>query len=522
MPAQNPMTSSTALKQKHQRAVLQKRHLALYLPQLPLDLWRRRDDVRLGGAFGVTATVSNAERLMSINSKAILAGVKIGMSLTDATAVCPDILTEPQNLVRQRHLLSALQRWADKFSPRVGIEKDDGLALDVTGCSHLFGGEAGLVRAMQDELNDLKIKARIGIANTRSAARGLSRYSSRQHTISRADDEAAIISNLPLEALDLSPDTLINLKRLGLKAISDLSSFRPSELARRFSVSLPLALDALRGHRPDPVIPSAAPKVFAARMNLPEPIGLIDDVNSILERLAERVCTRLHKEAYAALGFQLTVRCVDTGEHHLSIGFASAVRDTASIMRQFRRPLSELTLTFGADWFRLVALNTSIFKPTQIVIGNEAARAEAAIDQTLTTLGNRLGFDRIRCPVRVPSHIPEVEHASHEVGSTRANGSFDAKHLHPRPQRAFRPERLHIIKPGRPPHHFQWRQDRFKLKEAEGPERVAPIWWDAPETWLSGELRDYWRARTTEGRELWLMNCPQKPDLGWFCSGEFV
>jgi len=516
------MTSSTVLGQKHQRAVLQKRHLALYLPQLPLDQWRRRDDVRLSGAFGVTATVSNAERLISLNTYASQLGVKIGMSLTDATAVCPDILTEPQNVVRQRHLLSALQRWADKFSPRVGLDKDDGLALDVTGCAHLFGGEAGLAQAMLDELEDLKIKASIGIANTRSAARGLSRYGGKQLTISRAEGEALQVTRLPLEALDLSPDTLINLKRLGLKAISDLTSFKSSELARRFSVNLPLALDALRGHRPDPVIPTAAPKVFAARMNLPEPIGLIDDVKSVLERLADRVCTRLHKEAYAALGFQLTLRCVDTGDHHLSIGFASPVRDTASIMRQFQRPIGELTLTFGADWFRLVALNTAIFKPTQIVIGNEAARAEAAIEQTITTLGNRLGFDRVRRPVSTPCHIPELEHASHEVVSAKADGSFDAKHLHPRPQRAFRPERLHIIKPGRPPRDFQWRRERFNLKEAEGPERIAPVWWNSPETWLAGELRDYWRVRTTDGRQLWLMNCPQKPELGWFCAGEFI
>ena len=522
MPAQNPMTSSSAIEQTHHRAVLQKRHLALHLPQLPLDLWRRRDDVRLGGAFGVTATVSNAERLISINNQANLAGVKIGMSLTDATAVCPDILTEPQNLVRQRHLLSALQRWADKFSPRVGIDKDDGLALDVTGCAHLFGGEAGLARAMLDELEDLNVKARIGIANTRIAARGLSRYGGRQLTISRAKEEAALISSLPLEALDLSSDTLINLKRLGLKAISDLTTFKSSELVRRFSVKLPLALDALRGHRPDPVIPTAAPKVFAARMNLPEPIGLIDDVKSVLERLADRVCTRLHKEAYAALGFHLTVRCVDTGDHHLSIGFASPVRDMASIMRQFRRPLDELTLTFGADWFRLVALNTAIFKSTQIVIGNEAARAEAAVNQTLTTLGNRLGFDRVRRPVSTPCHIPEIEHSSCEAVSAKTNDSSEARHLHPRPMRASRPERLHIIKPGRPPHDFQWRQERFKLQEAEGPERVAPIWWDTPETWLAGELRDYWRVRTIDSRQLWLMNCPQKPDRGWFCAGEFI
>lgn len=518
------MTSltATAHSQDLPYAVLQKRHLAIYFPQLPLDLWRRREDVRLSGAFGITATVSNAERMICVNQRAARQDVKIGMSLTDAAAVCPNILTEAEDPAREHRFLLALQRWADKFSPRVGLDHTGGLALDITGCAHLFGGEAGLADAIRDGLEGLQVTVQIGIANTRSAARGFSRYGSRQITLTHADSEASQVARLPLAALDLSADTLANLRRLGLKTISDLSPFKSSELARRFSVKLPLALDALRGHRPDPVIPSAAPKVFAARMNLPEPIGLMDDVMAILERLAERVCKRLHKDGYAALGFQLTVRCVDTGDHHLSIGFASPVRDTDSIKRQFRRPLDELTLAFGADWFRLAALNTAIFKPSQIRIGNEAARSEAAIDQTLTTLGNRLGFDRIRRSISVPSHAPELEHASCEAVSTPPVSSTPVRHLHPRPERAIRPERLHIIQPGRPPRDFQWRRDKFETMKAEGPERVSPIWWDEPQTELSSEMRDFWRVRTKSGRKLWLMQCPQKPELGWFCAGEFI
>jgi len=522
MPPQDLMTSSPAPNEVTHRAVLQKRHLALYLPQLPLDLWRRREDVRLVGAFGITAKVSNTERLICVNTIAGASGVKPGQSLTDAAAICPDLLTKPQDSLREARLLSALQRWADKFSPRVGQDAPDGLALDITGCAHLLGGEDALGLAMLEGLEDLQVTARIGIANTRRAARGFARYARQNLTISQSDRESQQTARLPMEALDLTPDTLTSLRRLGLKTVGDLSGFKSSELARRFSVKLPLAMDALRGHRPDPVIPSALPKVFAAQMNLPEPIGLLDDVTAIVTRLADRVCMRLNKEAYAARGFQLTVRCVDTGDHHLSIGFASAVRDTTSILRQLRRPLNELVLTFGADWFRLCALDTAIFKPVQIVIGDEAARAEVAIEQTLTTLGNRLGFDRIRRPVSLPSHAPEIEHGSIEAVSAKASEAKFHRHIHPRPERLLRPERLHIIQPGRPPRDFQWRQDRFYLDTAEGPERVAPIWWDAPQSWLSGELRDYWRTRTQSGRTLWLMSCPQKPDLGWFCAGEFI
>lgn len=497
------------------------------MPQLPLDRWVRRDDPRLCGPFAVTATSKGAERLICINAYAAKARVKPGQSLTDATAVCPDLLTEPQHALGEARLLKSLHRWADRFSPRVSIFEPDGLALDITGCAHLFGGERKLATKMLEGLTDLNIVARIGIANTKTAARGFARFGDEPITLSDPRYETEQTGQLPLDTLDLGASAYADLRKLGIRTIDDLSRFKSSELARRFSVRLPFALDALRGHRPDPVVPTAAPRVFAAQMTLPDPIGLRDDVTEVLRRLAERVCSRLNEAQYAARGFRLTVRCVDTGDHHLSIGFSSPARDPKAILRQFTRPLDSLVLTFGADWFRLLALDTEVFTPVQIVMGDEGAQAQAALEQTLTTLGNRLGFDRVRRPVSHPSHAPEREHGATAVvdakpEAPRKPNKGASRHIHPRPTLSICPERLHIIAPGRPPRDFQWRKNRFVLTAFDGPERLSPIWWDTPDTWLSGELRDYWRVTVESGRRLWLLTCPTKPDLGWFCAGEFL
>jgi len=106
----------------------------------------------------------------------------------------------------------------------------------------LLGGEDALGLAMLEGLEDLQVTARIGIANTRRAARGFARHARQNLTISQSDRESQQTARLPMEALDLTPDTLTSLRRLGLKTIGDLSGFKSSELARRFSVKLPLAL----------------------------------------------------------------------------------------------------------------------------------------------------------------------------------------------------------------------------------------------------------------------------------------
>ena len=504
------------------RPALQKRNLSVYLPCLPLDRWSRREDSRLFGPFAITDSISNAERIINQNALAENYGISAGHSLTDAAALCPDLLTEPRDILHERQLLNSLQRWADKFSPRVGILSDDGLTLDITGCSHLFGGETQMAKAISLGLEDLSITARIAVANTQKAARGFARSCNRTIFVTNPDSEHKQLGQLPISALELESSISESLSRLGLKKVSDLSSIKSSELARRFSVRLPSTLDELRGHRVDPVIPAAAPKVFAAQMNLPEPIGLIDDVTDVLRRLSERVCKRLKDQSYGGRGFVLTVRCVDTGDHHLRIGFANSTYDQSAVLRQFIRPIESLSLKFGADWFRLEAIDTEVFKPVQIIIGDDDARNVDAVNQTLTTLGNRLGFDRIRRPIAQESHAPELEHSSNEVVNKDPKCSGNAGHVHPRPEIVGRPIRISVTKPGRPPRAYAWRGVNYSVVTAQGPERVSPIWWKLQQDWLAGELRDYWRVRTACGRKFWLMQCPQKPDLGWFCSGEFL
>ena len=499
-----------------------RRHLALYLPQLALDRWSRREDSRLSGPFAVTCTRGSADGILCPNPVARESGVRADMSLTNARAVCPDLLTEPQDSLREERLLGALHRWADRYSPRVALEPPDGLAVDISGCAHLFGGERAMAEAMLDDMADLKVTARIGIGNTRRAARGFARHGEQTVTASDPQAEPAQIAALPLAALELEPKTLMELRRLGLSTIGELSAFKSSELARRFSVHLTDALDALRGHRSDPVVPSSRPPVFAAQMTLPEPVMRLDGITAILGRLAERVCARLHDQGYAARGMALTVRSVDTGDHELRIGFASPTQDTAPILRQFVRPLESLELAFGADWFRLLALDTDIFRHGQLRMGQAEDAMQDALDQTLTTLGNRLGFDRLFVPIAGHGHTPERERAFRPAVDAPVRKDAPRLTRYPRPELTYAPERLHIIRPGVPPQRFQWRREVFELRRADGPERVSPVWWDVSEAALENRTRDYWRAVTQDGRCLWLMVLAGQPERGWWLCGEFL
>ena len=492
------------------------RILSIWLPQLPLDRRVRLEDPRLSGPFAITCEEQNAWRISHANRLALTAGVRAGQSLADARAICPDLLTAPSDPVREQGLLRALWRWADCLSPRVALDTPDGLLLDISGCAHLFGGEQEMGAHAIARLRDLRILARTGVADTKGAARALARFGDVPVTVAPVGQTAGALSALPIAALDVPEQIRSDLARTGLTHIGQLYAQKSGELARRFGLSLTRALGAATGQAPDPVTPKAADPVYAARMTLPEPIGLVEDLQSVLERLAGRVCERLQADHRGAREFHLTVRCVDTGDHHLSIGFARPCFTAEAVQRQFSHPLSELQIEFGADWFRLSAVRVEPVRLRQMTYGEEAQQEDHRL-RLIETLGNRIGFDHVRIFNPRDSHLPE-----HEFERAEAIQSAPEKwgiSVRQRPLRLFRPpECIRIDIPGRPPKSFTWRRVTFQTRAAQGPERLTPRWHADEDL----RTRDYWKVQTEEGRRLWLLAYPGSGREDWFVAGEFA
>ncbi len=491
------------------------RILSIWLPQLPLDRLVRLGDPRLSGVFAVTAEERNAWRITHANQAALKAGVQVGQALADARAICPDLLTEPSHAVREGLLLRALWRWADCLSPRVALDPPDGLLLDISGCANLFGGEPDMGRHAITRLDDLQITARIGIADTKLAAKALARFGPDKVSIALAGKTSAALATLPIAALGLPEAKVAELARAGLSTIAQLGEQKSSELARRYGLELTQRLGAASGLAPDPVTPKAADPVYAARMTLPEPIGYLEDLEGVLERLAGQVCGRLLGDQRGARQFHLTVRCVDTGDHHRSIGFARPCSDPEPVLRQFSHPLSKLEIEYGADWFRLSASHVEPVRLRQMSMGEDARREDHRL-RLIETLGNRIGFDHVRVFSSCNSHLPECEFE--QVVAVQAEPSWQSS-PRVRPIRLFQPpEFAHVETPGRPPLAFKWRRMSFRSHRASGPERITPRWHCDDDL----RTRDYWKVQTEQGRRLWLLHHPGEDSEAWYVAGEFA
>ena len=404
----------------------------------------------------------------------------------------------------------------------VGTDGVDGLIADISGVPHLFGGEEELREDLQARMERAGLAAVSAIAGTRGAAHALARHGGGIVP----DGRLAIgIGHLPVTALRVDHDTAEALSRMGLVRIADLIPLPRAPLARRFGQGLVLRLDQALGAQAEPIAAEPDAPYFGVRMTLPEPIGLQSDVMVGLARLLDRLCAKLVLHRMAARRVRLELRRVDRGAAVVEIGLARPMRDPIRIAALFAKSVDEIDSGFGIDGLRLSAPLTEALAPEQIG-GGPTIRHEDALADLLSSIGTRIGFERVQRLLPATSLIPErsfllapAAYSAAEAAPPRAGSA--------RPITLFPPEPVTAAS-GSPPANFRWRRMRFTTLRATGPERITPEWWFDDPAWRSG-LRDYWRIETQEGPRLWLFVTPQTQDWpgpggaqSWHVQGEFA
>ncbi|OZA18138.1 MAG: nucleotidyltransferase, partial [Rhodobacterales bacterium 17-64-5] len=430
-----------------------RRLLSIWFPRLASDSSLRLRPVE--GPFALTHRSGNSDHLHCVNVAAIARGLRRGMALADARAICPDLATRAADLAAEAAALASLRRWAGRYAPMVGTDGTDGLIADISGVPHLFGGEADLRDDLQARLDRAGLAAVSAIAGTRGAAHALARHGGGIVPDGRLVDG---IGHLPVAALRVDHDTAEGLSRMGLMRIADLIPLPRAPLVRRFGNGVMLRLNQALGAQSEPVAAGSDAPHFGVRMTLPEPIGKQEDVMAGLARLLDRLCAKLALHRRGARRVRLELRRVDRGTVTVEIGLARPMRDPTRIAALFAKGVDEVDSGYGIDALRLSAPLTEAMAPEQIG-GGPTIRHEDALADLLSSVGNRIGFDRVLRLLPADSLIPERSHtlapAAYAAAEATPNRAGPA-----RPITLFPPEPV-TAATGTPPASFRWRRMRF-------------------------------------------------------------
>ncbi|MCU4651692.1 DNA polymerase Y family protein, partial [Roseibacterium sp. SDUM158016] len=153
-----------------------RRILSLWFPRLAAERVLRCEPGLAETPLAVVSEAGNMRLVDSLTEAAEARGLHRGQPLGEAATICPDLVTRPADPSAEAAFLTALRRWAGKFSPWVAEEAPEGLMIDLTGCAHLFGGETALFAQVGQDCADLGLTVRAGIADTAGAAWALARY----------------------------------------------------------------------------------------------------------------------------------------------------------------------------------------------------------------------------------------------------------------------------------------------------------------------------------------------------------
>jgi protein ImuB len=508
-----------------------RRIVALWFPRLPTDRLQRRGKILKAhsGSFSevpplaIVKKINNALCLSAVDRKAASLGLAMGQPLANARAMLPALKVVTANEPADVKLLTRIADWCGRFTPHVALDGPRGLLLDVTGATHLFGGEQAMLNKIRESLQFQGFAVRGALAGTAVAARAFARY--RDGTVIAPGEEEKAIAPLPLEALNLGAVTTHAFRHAGLKTVGQAASRKRSEMTERFGAAMVSTLDLALGHAQKPIAPRVPLPNYWKEQNFPEPIATEEVIRSTLKSLSFALSEILEQRGEGVRRLEAVFFRTDGAVRRIAIEMGAPTREPAIIERLFRQKLDTLADPldpgFGFDLIRLCASRTER-ADSGIADLDGGLNEKTEIGFLIDRLAARFGGRRILLFQPNDTHIPEAawvtmpaQHAQpSKLPWKKIRRTRDAPR---RPLRFFaRPEPVDFAAMS----HLRWRRAQHSAVQCEGPERIAMEWWRHPSPELA---RDYFRMEDTEGRRYWLYSAARDGMAPqWFLHGVFA
>ena len=496
-----------------------KRFVSIWFRYLVTDWFTLRQPNIKNIAFVLSAPSHGRMIITAANAISEAQGVYSGMVVADARAIIPglQVLDDKPGLADK--LLKQIAEWCIRFTPVAAIDPPDGIILDVTGCSHLWGGEQPYLDNIVNRLKERGYNVRAAMADTIGTAWAVARFAKQSFIISPNQQSEALLS-LPPEALRLEADTIERLNKLGLRQIKDFISMPRSALRRRFGNHTIQRLNQALGLEEEIIQPVQPVEPYQDRLPCLEPILTATGIEIALQRLLDNLCHRLQKEQKGLRTAYLKCYRVDGKIEQVDIATNRPSCSINYLFKLFEIKLPTIEPDLGIELFVLEAAKVEDHSPLQEKLWEATGGLDdIGLAELLDRLAGKIGSNSIHRFLPDEHYWPE--RSIKQASSIQEKATTEWKLDRPRPMQLLAiPEHIEVTAPipDYPPMNFRYKGKLHKILKADGPERIEQEWWIQ-----EGQHRDYYAVEDEEGCRYWLFRLGHyNEEYGWFIHGLFA
>jgi protein ImuB len=498
---------------------MQRRFMAIWFRHLTTDWLTLQQPELKGLPFVFAASERNRMIITAANPVAEVQGVYRGMAAADAKAITSNLLVLDHIPEKETKLLRQLGLWCIRYTPIVGVDLPNGLILDISGCSHLWGGERGYLKEIVNKLRTSGYDTRAAIADTIGAAWAVARFG-KNTPIIESGMQAQALLNLPPAALRLEPIILEKLQKLGFITIKSFIQIPRTVLRRRFGEGFLLRLAQALGLEDEILTPLIPPVSYTERLPCLEPVRTKKAIEIAIQKLLEGICARLKAEGKGIR--KATLKCYRIDGKMVQAGITTnrGSHSVSHLFKLFELQIGKIEPALGIELFLLEAPKVEDIDPVQekLWAGNPGLQ-DTALAELLDKLAGKVGANAIHRYLPAEHYWPErsVKPAASLTETPTTNWRMDR----PRPLRMLRrPEAIEVMAllPDYPPKVFTYKGRRHVVEKADGPERIEREWWRD-----KGEHRDYYAVEDSEGQRYWLFRSGHYDAVPqWYLHGFFA
>jgi nucleotidyltransferase/DNA polymerase involved in DNA repair len=363
---------------------------------------------RLAGKLLIVGDAEQPKHVLDCSAESGRSGVRQGMTIRQATGLCPDAVILPPDPVLYRNRWERVLDVFDGLSPEIEDEEMGRAYLNVSGLQHLYRDESDLCASIISAVKEASgLEASTGLAEGKFAAFAAGTLTAPGRCrVVPAPEVAEFLAPLGVDLLPFDPDIKHRLRLLGLERIGDVAALSLPELQSQFGFAGKRLSRLAAGIDEEPLKPRKRPEVLHAEAELETAVAGIDVMIAIARQLLSRLRLALNGRAARELTLQAELVSGRGWEHHLV--FREAVSEEERLVFLLRAALNNFPPPQAIASLSLRLSNLTHEKGKQLSLGQKGRRKHH-LEEAIRQLKVRYGYSPIyRClDVESWSVIPE-------------------------------------------------------------------------------------------------------------------